>query len=723
MRAQMDVICCKSVGTDLSMLDIEDFITEICQLKKEVASLEAKLRERGDKPNREDLEKVSLCVTDGAEAQDSVWRSRDTQDSELSLTLLCYTDAQDHGSADQTSDCNAGEQQMKMCSVKLEDCRNLIERRGEETTAEEQQQSHEEEDEDQNNDDADDDVQDEDEDQNDDIDDDDFVPAVGTDLSMLDIEDFITEICQLKKEVASLEAKLRERGDKPNREDLEKVSVCVTDGTEAQDSVWRSRDTQDSELSLTLLCYTDAQDHGSADQTSDCNAGEQQMKMCSVKLEDCRNLIERRGEETTAEEQQQSHEEEEDEDQNNDDADDYVQDEDEDQNYDVDDEQDEDEDQNDDVDDDDFVPAEDIAGSSSDGETASTSKERRTVKSFSCGKTFSKQGHLAKSERKHTELKDFTCKICDISFSTSKERKRHSKEHSKKEFRCEQCGKDFFTTPYNMRAHIKTHSEKTLHCSECDKYFRTKQHLTMHKRIHTGEKPYKCPHCEKSFNQRSALKSHQLTHSNESPYKCPVCEKSFKCGTSLKKHLLIHTNENPYKCPVCEKSFKCGTSLKKHLLTHTSERPYQCSECDLKIHERWHTGEKPYRCSICAFVEMLFKKESMPEPVEALGAGGRCGTVASVQLLPITTGNTSCSPVHTGKYASEYEYGDQIGSLPYLPTPSLSSVKPQKKERLELSDGGAVTLFSLLVKPLKKERQLELSEDVDHESADGCDLL
>lgn len=53
MEVQLDVICCKSVGTDLSMLDIEDFITEICQLKKEVASLEAKLREREDKRNRE----------------------------------------------------------------------------------------------------------------------------------------------------------------------------------------------------------------------------------------------------------------------------------------------------------------------------------------------------------------------------------------------------------------------------------------------------------------------------------------------------------------------------------------------------------------------------------------------------------------------------------------------------------------------------------------------
>lgn len=120
-------------------------------------------------------------------------------------------------------------------------------------------------------------------------------------------------------------------------QDVEQVSVRVTDGTEAQDSVWsvrdqRSRDTQDSELSLTLLCYTDAQDHESTDQTSDCNAGEQQMlqtplKMCSVKLVDCRNLIESRGEETTAEKEQQhtdEEEQEEDDEDNEDDDGDFV---------------------------------------------------------------------------------------------------------------------------------------------------------------------------------------------------------------------------------------------------------------------------------------------------------------------------------------------------------------------------------------------------------------
>ncbi|KAF4118039.1 hypothetical protein G5714_000090 [Onychostoma macrolepis] len=143
MKAQVDVICCKSVGTDLSMLDIEDLITEICQLKKEVASLEAKLRERG--------ENSVWSVRDQPTEQLSDQRSGNTQDSELSLSLLCYTDAQEnmcdsHGSVDQNSteslgsDCNAGEQQMpqtpmKTCSVKLVDCRNSKESR-EETTVE-----------------------------------------------------------------------------------------------------------------------------------------------------------------------------------------------------------------------------------------------------------------------------------------------------------------------------------------------------------------------------------------------------------------------------------------------------------------------------------------------------------------------------------------------------------------------------------------------------------
>ncbi|XP_056603283.1 uncharacterized protein LOC130420168 isoform X3 [Triplophysa dalaica] len=331
MEVQLDVICCKSVGTDLSMLDIENFITEICRLKKKVASLEAKLRERGDKLDKEDLRKVSVCVTDRTEAQDSVLRSRDTQNPELSLKLLCYADAQDDGSADETSYCNAGEQQMQqtqqnMCSVKLVDCRNLIESRGEKNTAEEQQQQQHHEDDDGWIDD----------DENDGTE---AKDSVWRPRDKQDTELSHTLLCysdaqvhkssdetsdcnageqQMPLKMCSVklvdyrnliegrgEKNIAEEQQHHHEDDDDWIDDDENDGTEAQDSVWRSRDTQDSD-SDTSLCYTDARNDRSADETSDFNAGEQQMqqtqlKMCSVRLVDCKNLIESR-------EEKQSHE-------------------------------------------------------------------------------------------------------------------------------------------------------------------------------------------------------------------------------------------------------------------------------------------------------------------------------------------------------------------------------------------------------------------------------
>ncbi|XP_051742028.1 gastrula zinc finger protein XlCGF57.1-like [Ctenopharyngodon idella] len=385
--------------------------------------------------------------------------------------------------------------------------------------------------------------------------------SVGTDLSMLDIEDFISEICQLKKEVASLEAKLRERGDKPNRED----------------SPWsvrnqRSRDTQESELSLTLLCYTDAPDHGSADQNFDCNS---------------------RGNKTTAEEQEQSHEEEKDEGNNEDDGND-----------------DKEEDGNDDKEE--FIPADDNSGSSSDGDekTVSTSKDQLKVKTFSCstcGKTLSSEGYLARHERKHIEERDFTCMICDISFPTLEERRLHTKEHNvKKEFCCEKCGKVFFITLYNMKAHMKRHT-KPFRCSVCNKYFSTKHHLVVHKRTHTGERPYKCPQCERRFTYSVSLKAHVRVHTNERPYQCSECGKTFTNSTSLKSHQKIHSEEKPYKCSHCDKRFRKKSYLIYHERIHTGEKPFLCSYCgksffspgEFGYHQRVHTGERPYHCSVC----------------------------------------------------------------------------------------------------------------------------
>ncbi|TRY86214.1 hypothetical protein DNTS_030247 [Danionella cerebrum] len=124
VQVEVELSCCKSVGTDLSMRDIDDFISEICRLKKEVASLEVQLRKKEEKEVRS-----QACQT--VDEQSPLWRSSRSQHPELSLTLLCYTDAQDP----QTSDVeDEDREQMKTCFVRLEDCSNLVQTVAEENT-------------------------------------------------------------------------------------------------------------------------------------------------------------------------------------------------------------------------------------------------------------------------------------------------------------------------------------------------------------------------------------------------------------------------------------------------------------------------------------------------------------------------------------------------------------------------------------------------------------
>nr|XP_055062540.1 zinc finger protein 664-like [Misgurnus anguillicaudatus] len=280
----------------------------------------------------------------------------------------------------------------------------------------------------------------------------------------------------------------------------------------------------------------DLQDEESTDQTSTesldsvCNAGEQQqilqtkLNMCSVKLIDCGNQTEIKTEE---------------------------------ENH---------------TDDDDFLTSDVKSELCLNGEIlSSTSKER----------------HLERHERKHTEQKLFTCRRSEISFTTLQEKKLHSEDHKekkkkKRQFHCQQCGKNFVVLS-QLKVHIKSHSdEKSFYCTECGHYFSTKGHLDSHQRIHTGEKPYECPHCEKTFSHKHYLKSHVRIHTNERPYQCSECDKAFRHASSLKSHQKIHSEEKLFQCSHCDKRF--------------------CKKAQLIDHERIHTGEKPYFCPQCEFI-------------------------------------------------------------------------------------------------------------------------
>nr|XP_055062508.1 zinc finger protein 771-like isoform X2 [Misgurnus anguillicaudatus] len=404
-----------------------------------------------------------------------------------------------------------------------------------------------------------------------------FCKSVGTDLSMLDIDDFITEISQLKKKVALLETKLRLRGDEGlMREDVD--VVCCESST------------QDSELSLTLLCYTeskhtdaqdttvcdsnqDLQDDESTDQTSTesldsvCNAGEQQqmLQMCSVKPIDRGNQTEIKMEpsEIEIEPTEEEH---------------YTDDEDDD------DDEEDDDDYNDDDDDDDFIPSDMKSESSSGEETTSTSQKplysvERPYQCTECGKCLSNKYNLDVHKTTHTGEKPYECPHCEKRFSCSFKQKKHLRVHTnERPYQCIHCGKTF-RFKETLRKHEITHSERSHQCSYCDKRFYHKMDLIIHERTHTGERPYLCCDCGKSFSSPTAFSFHKRVHTGEKPHQCSFCGKSFSKCSNLKTHLRIHTGEKPYKCT------ECGEGFNQAVL--------------LRIHQRVHTGEKPYRCSIC----------------------------------------------------------------------------------------------------------------------------
>ncbi|XP_046554764.1 zinc finger protein 208-like [Haliotis rubra] len=233
---------------------------------------------------------------------------------------------------------------------------------------------------------------------------------------------------------------------------------------------------------------------------------------------------------------------------------------------------------------------------------------------------------FAISEEEHTPTqKNFSCTVCDKSYSFAALLERHMKKHSSSPLKCDLCGRTF-----SDKSHLKHHKEKhhkkddvtekgladeKVHkCDVCEKVFIQKISLEKHMNIHVGAKPYKCVHCDKCFGDSNSLKVHTRRHIGEKSHVCEICNKAFYEKTGLTEHLRIHTGERPFKCTYCDHRFSDRNTLKHHLKIHTGSKPYSCDKCQstfrtssaLKSHQLSHSEERPFKCDIC---EKSFKSK------------------------------------------------------------------------------------------------------------------
>ena len=182
-------------------------------------------------------------------------------------------------------------------------------------------------------------------------------------------------------------------------------------------------------------------------------------------------------------------------------------------------------------------------------------------KRMSSDTDFMPQSEKLKSD---TELKQFSCSICEKKFTSQKYVSRHNREVHIKErkHQCSRCNKGFFKNSY-----IKKHS--------CDGTNKSRDHPTNKKLDLGSEKEVENQFSSHTNNDPNLPISESLKSlSEKEKFSCPICGKKF----ATKKYISVHTRdvhikERNHHCARCNREFFTISNLKRH-------------SCNWKINQR-----------------------------------------------------------------------------------------------------------------------------------------
>ena len=234
-----------------------------------------------------------------------------------------------------------------------------------------------------------------------------------------------------------------------------------------------------------------------------------------------------------------------------------------------------------------------------------------------CGKMVN-QHIMTQHVRTHRTVNSevFQCEECDFSSHHKKYLLGHiSRNHRKKEFGCEICGKLFDAGATLNRHVMNSHGDKVT-CPSCP--FQTRNadvlqtHINSH---HSAAVVFSCVFCTFETGNSRELQFHLSSHHPEnkiSALDVRSCARNTVRASKSKKE----TTERPkifYKCEYhnCEYTVGDKGSLKKHVEKKHLKILYDCEFCDhvtglkasLKTHKlrKHHAQFKMYSCHLCNF--------------------------------------------------------------------------------------------------------------------------
>ena len=216
-----------------------------------------------------------------------------------------------------------------------------------------------------------------------------------------------------------------------------------------------------------------------------------------------------------------------------------------------------------------------------------------------------KQKKSRKKNISEIENANFDCCICDETFTSRADYKKHESENHVRDgmIVCPfpNCDKKYKATETRygqsklIVRHILRHKgkqeEESFVCPECGKTFKNRGSLRPHMALHKGVKNIHCDECDSSYYTTSALLSHKMRqHDDQAEVICPECGKRCSNKYTLKRHMIRHTGERQFKCDWegCGKSFYDSQVLKVHEKLHLDLKEFQCSLCPKQFRQSQH---------------------------------------------------------------------------------------------------------------------------------------
>ena len=233
-------------------------------------------------------------------------------------------------------------------------------------------------------------------------------------------------------------------------------------------------------------------------------------------------------------------------------------------------------------------------------------------KPFSCNQCdarFSRKYQWKAHTAIHSGVKLYECGECEYNCVRENKILSHMNQHREAytPHICPICSKTFKKV-VSLKRHINFHKTTVWSCSICDFQHAQRYRLLYHMKKHADTKEYKCDQCGREFKHATSLHHHtRRSHSGPALLSCKECK--FKCA--YERELDIHMGEcakKKQKCDQCGKKFRWISKLKQHLMIHTGEKPFACSLCEyrsavkysLDVHMKSHTGQqRSYACGQC----------------------------------------------------------------------------------------------------------------------------